>query len=113
MKYRVTVLPRAKRQLLDQALWWARNRSVEQALRWLDGFETALATLGKSPERHTTARESGAVGIKIRELHYGVGGKSTHRAVFEIRGDEVIVYAVRHLAQSDLGPGGVAADPAG
>jgi hypothetical protein len=38
----------------------------------------------------------------VRELHYGVRSKATHRAVFEIRGDEVIVYSVRHLAQRDL-----------
>jgi hypothetical protein len=40
----------------------------------------------------------------IRELHYGLRNKATHRAVFEVRNDEVIVYTVRHLAQRDLTP---------
>jgi hypothetical protein len=50
------------------------------------------------------ARESKAFGFGIRELHYGLHTKATHRAIFEIRGDEVIVYSIRHLAQRDLTP---------
>jgi plasmid stabilization system protein ParE len=100
--YRVTILPGAKRQLLEQAIWWSQNRSAEQAFRWLEGFEEALASLARNPERCAVARESGAFDVIIRQLHYGLGNKATHRAVFEIRNDEVIVYAVRHLAQRDL-----------
>lgn len=102
MTYRVTLLPRAKQQLLDQAIWWSENRSAEQALLWLDGFEAALASLAHDPERCAVAREDNSFEFVVRELHYGVRGKATHRAVFEIRGDEVIVYSVRHLAQRDL-----------
>jgi plasmid stabilization system protein ParE len=100
--YRVTILPRAKRQLLEQAGWWAKNRSAEQALRWLDGFELSLSALATNPERCAVARESEAFEVTIRELHYGLRNKSTHRAVFEIRNDEVIVHSVRHLAQQEL-----------
>jgi plasmid stabilization system protein ParE len=100
--HRVTILPRAKRQLLEQSLWWSENRSAEQALRWLEGFEQALASLTDNPERCSTARESDAFDVVIRELHYGIRNKATHRAVFEVRKDEVIVHSVRHLAQSDL-----------
>ena len=104
MTYRVTILPRAKQQLLEQALWWSENRSAEQALRWLEGFEQALASLADNPERCITARESDAFDAVIRELRYGLRHKATHRAVFEIRADEVIVLSVRHLAQRDLTP---------
>jgi len=102
--HRVTILPRAKRQLLEQALWWAEHRSAEQAFRWLDGFEHALTSLADRPERCSVARESNAFDVVLRELHYGLRNKSTHRAVFEIRQDEVIVHSVRHLAQRDLTP---------
>lgn len=37
--------------------------------------------------------------LELHELHFGLRNKPTHRAVFEIRGDEVIVHSVRHLAQ--------------
>ena len=102
MIYRVIILPRAKRQLLEQALWWSENRSAEQAFHWLEGFEQALASLAHHPERCSVARESNDFEIVIRELHYGLRNKATHRAVFEIRKDEVIVYCIRHLAQRDL-----------
>jgi plasmid stabilization system protein ParE len=102
--YRVTILPRARRQLLDQAVWWSKNRSVEQAFHWLEGFEKALSGLAQNPERLGIARESEAFEFVLRELHYGLRSKATHRAVFEIRGNEVIVYSVRHLAQRDLMP---------
>ena len=71
--YRVTILPRAERQLLEQAGWWAKNRSAEQALRWLDGFELSLAALAHESwsvvqwlERAKRSR------FVIRELHYGL-----------------------------------------
>jgi plasmid stabilization system protein ParE len=104
VSYRVTILPRAKIQLLDQALWWSQHRSTEQALRWLDGFEVALASLSERADRCGLARESAAFDSPMKELHYGVRGRATHRAVFEIRGDEVIVHSIRHLAQRDLTP---------
>jgi hypothetical protein len=81
---------------------WSENRSAEQAFYWLEGFEQSLATLAENPERCTVARESDAFDIVIRDFHYGLRNKGTHRAVFEIRGDEVIVHSVRHLAQRDL-----------
>jgi plasmid stabilization system protein ParE len=102
--YRVTILPRAKRQMLDQALWWSENRSAEQAFRWLEGLEQALASLAENPERCGVARENDAFDVVIRELHYGLRNKATHRAVFEVRGDEVLVHCIRHLAQRDLTP---------
>ena len=102
--YRVTILPRAQSQLLEQALWWSENRSADQAFDWLEGFEQALASLVNNPERCSVARESDAFDVTIRELHFGLRGKTTHRAVFEIRNTEVIVYAVRHVAQRDLTP---------
>jgi plasmid stabilization system protein ParE len=107
VKYRITILPLAKRQLLEQALWWSENHSAEQALRWLEDFERALASLTNNPERCTIARESEVFDFLVLELHYGVRGKATHRAVFEVRGDEVIVYTVRHLAQRDLKTGDI------
>ena len=82
--YGVTILPRAKRQLLEQALWWSENRSAEQAYRWLDGFERALESLANHPERCSASREDDAFDVMIRELHFGLGNKATHRAVFEI-----------------------------
>ncbi len=110
MIYRVSIVPRARRQLLDAALWWSDNRSTEQAVRWLDGFDVALRTLANDPERFPLATESTAYPVLIRQLLYGLGRMKTHRALFEIRGDEVIVHAVRQLAQADLADDELAID---
>jgi hypothetical protein len=40
-------------------------------------------------------------------MHYGVGSRPTHRAVFTIADDFVLVLAVRHGAQDQLRPGGL------
>ena len=105
MTYRVTIVSAAKQQMTRQALWWSENRSAEQAARWLAGLDTALQSLEAHPERCSLARESNAFDIDLCELRYGLGDKPTHRAIFEIRGDEVIVYAIRHVAQRDIEPG--------
>ncbi len=104
MNYEVQLLPRAKLQLYDAALWWAEHRSTEQAVQWLDGLEAALRGLANAPERWPLASENGIVPFEIRELTYGLGQRKTHRAVFEIRHHKVIVYAIRHLAHDTLGP---------
>lgn len=104
MNYQVFITSRARQQLTESALWWAEHRDLEQAVRWLDGFETAIARLQSKPERHSLARENDFYDLPypVRQLVYGVGKKPTHRAVFEIRNDIVYVIAVRHLAQDDI-----------
>ena len=104
MTYAVKLVPRAKIQLCNSALWWAEHRSAEQAVRWLEGFEAALQLLSHNPERWPLASEDDAVPFEIREMTYGLGRHKTHRAVFEIRQHEVVVYAIRHLAQDTLNP---------
>lgn len=104
MTYRVVMLPRAKRQLYESALWWSEHRSAEQAARWMEGFEEALSTLQEDPERFALAPEDDAFSFIVRQLLYGLGRKKTHRAVFEVRDDQVLVHAIRHLAQADLSP---------
>jgi hypothetical protein len=72
-------------------------------------FEAAIAGLAESPETHSIAREDELYDFPftVRQLLYGVGRKSTHRAVFEIRDDTVYVHAIRHLAQDDVIPGNI------
>ena len=102
MTYEVRLQPRAKLQLYKAALWWAENRSTEQAVRWLEGFEAALQLLAHNPERWPLCPERDSAPCEIRQLTYGLGRTKTHRAVFAIRQDKVVVYAIRHLAQDVL-----------
>lgn len=102
MNYRVIVSPNARQELYDDALWWAEHRDVDEALRWLDGFEKALLKLDQNPDQHPLARENGEFPFDLRQMLYGLSRKPTHRAVFEIRGQDVIVHGIRHLARRDL-----------
>ena len=102
MTRRVELLPRAKHQLYAAARWWAEHRSVEQAARWLTGMELAITSLGADAERFPLAAEATVVGVPIREVHFGISGRPTHRVVFEVEDDRVLIYAIRHLAQRDL-----------
>jgi hypothetical protein len=102
--YRVIVTPKARIELYNDAIWWAENRSADQAARWLDGFEQAIDSLAKDAAKYPLARENDEFAIELRQMPYGVGKRPTHRAVFEIHGREVIVHGIRHLARRDLTP---------
>ncbi|MBI2825645.1 MAG: type II toxin-antitoxin system RelE/ParE family toxin [Planctomycetia bacterium] len=84
--------------------WWSKNRSAEQAVRWYNAFADAIRSLSQNPERCALSFESVAFRFEIRDLVFGVGKRPTHRAVFSIRGNMVVVVAVRHLAQKELQP---------
>ena len=102
MSYQVQLTPQARIELCNSALWWAEHRSSEEAVRWLTGFEAALSLLSENPERWPMAQENGLVPVEIRAMLFGVRRRKTHRAVFQIRQDRVVVHAVRHLAQDAL-----------
>jgi len=106
MSRRVIVLPRAESQLLEAAVWWSENRSPEQALRWLDGFEAAIASLETDTRRLTIAPEDALLGFTftIRQLAYGLGSSPTHSAIVELRESVVYIHAIRHLAQDEMSP---------
>ena len=104
MIYRVRVVSKAQLELYNSAIWWADHRDLEQAICWLDGFEDAIKTLSREPERHALALENDAFDQTLRQLLYELSKKPAHRAVFEVHADEVVVHAIRHLAQRELLP---------
>jgi len=104
LSYRVHLSSKAELQLANAALWWTEHRSADQAARWFAGFRAAIDSLAENPQHHPVAREAQLFDFTLRQLLYGLGNKPTHRALFEIHGDMVRVYAIRHLAQRDLRP---------
>ena len=100
----VIITPEAERQLLENAEWWAENRSVAQAERWYDGFVSALERLGEHPEECSLARENHRFPYELRELHFGIGSHPTHRALYVIRPEGVFVVSIRHTSQQDVTP---------
>lgn len=102
MRYRVRISDRAKVQLFEAAEWWANHRSLSEAADWLVGFESLIEGLGVDPDRHPLAPEAARYGTELRQIHYGLSRKKTHRAIFEVRANEVLIHAIRHLAQDDV-----------
>jgi len=98
----VLLTERAQRDLDQSYDWWAENRSLGQANRWYSGFMQALLALEHEPERFPLAPESEHFPIEVRQLNYGLGSKPTHRALYTVRTDRVVIVRVRHLAQEPL-----------
>ena len=104
MNYTVIMTERAARDIEDAADWWARERSAEQASRWYQGIRAAIDGLARSPEARPVAAERDLFPYEIRELHYGLGAKPTHRVIFTMVRQTVLVLAVRHTARRPLRP---------
>ena len=104
MSLRVVVTEQAEREMQSAFDWWTEHRSKLQADRWYVGLSKAIVELAENPERHGRSRESDRFSFEIRDLLFAIGRRPTHRAVFTIRGDEVVVLTVRHVAQQDLSP---------
>lgn len=102
MKFSVSVTPKARIEFYNDARWWAENRSLDQATRWLDGLEQAIKLLADTADSYPLARENDDFPFDLRQMNYGIGSKPTHRAVFEIRDEKVIVHGIRHLARREL-----------
>jgi plasmid stabilization system protein ParE len=104
MTYRIVLSEQASCELDAAADWWAEHRNREQARRWYAGFSDKLWTLCQHPDRLSLADENDDFPYTIRELHYGLSSRPTHRAVFTVVGDNVLVLTVRHAAQGRITP---------
>lgn len=92
----------AKHDIQSAYDWWASNRSREQAIRWYKGIYSAIESLSDMPDRCSLATESELFEHGIRQLLFGVGRRRTHRILFGIDHDVVVVFRVRHTSQDAL-----------
>ena len=102
MKYRVIITKSAERDIRQAVIWWRDNRSADQAERWYEKIHPAIATLAEHPERCPISPETELLPTGLRQLHFGLSRKTTHRIIFTIDGGTVTVLRVRHVAQRDL-----------
>lgn len=99
MPYKVIFRAEARDEALDAADYLAEHGSPEIALRWYEGLEAAIASLAEMPARCGYARENEAFAkVELRQMVF-----KSHWLVFTIRGDEVHVLHVRHVARTNLG----------
>jgi len=100
----VGITDQAREQLEAAFHWWRENRSESQAVKWYNLFLDAIESIKNNPEKYPLSPENKSFPFEIRELRFGVGRHKTHRAVFTIRPDMVLVIAVRHMAQQAICP---------
>jgi plasmid stabilization system protein ParE len=103
MTYQVLITWSAERDIREAVAWWRDNRSAAQAERWYEKIMPAIATLAENPYRCPIAPETDLLPTGLRQLHFGLSRKVTHRIVFTIIGSEVQVLRVWHVARQDLG----------
>jgi plasmid stabilization system protein ParE len=104
--YTLVVLPEADDAIARIAAWWGEHRSIEQSDRWIEGIYDAIESLRQNPLRCPIALENDPTlfPAEIRELHSGLSSHPTHRVLFTVRPEEVIVLTVRHAAQDGVQP---------
>ncbi|MCA9270903.1 MAG: type II toxin-antitoxin system RelE/ParE family toxin [Planctomycetales bacterium] len=104
MSLPVIVADEARSNIIETAAWWSAHRSPLQALRWYEGIIDAIKSLAKNAHGRPLARENAKSDHELRELHFGLGSRPTHRVIFVIDSDAVRVLSVRHVAQEDWQP---------
>jgi plasmid stabilization system protein ParE len=102
VSFRIELTRRAAQEIEEQYHWLA-ERSQSAADRWRDSLLAAVNSLAKDPERCPEAPEAEWYGERLRQyLHRK--RRRTHRILFDIRGDVVIILRVRHSAQDLIRP---------
>lgn len=103
MKYRVVLTTRARNDF-DAAYNWYRKQSSTVAERWYVGLRDSIRRLNQNPDRFPLADENDTFPYPLREMLYGLGRKKTHRVLFVVRPNAVVIYAIRHVAQERFNP---------
>lgn len=90
MKYRVTIVATAEKDLLDIHHHVELNDSPGRADDLLDKLEAATAALSSFPERGHVPPELERIGIgEYREIHY-----KPYRIIYAVHGQTVVVHCV-------------------
>lgn len=82
--------------------WWSKNRSVEQSECWYRQLVTAFDQINTNPDHSLLAGENYKYPFELRQANFGLSGKRTHRILFTIRPDMILVLRVLHLARDAL-----------
>ncbi|HBE67547.1 MAG TPA: hypothetical protein DDW52_05290 [Planctomycetaceae bacterium] len=62
----------------------------------------ALDTITSNSESFPLARESEELPLQVRQMLYGAGKRKTHRILFAVRPDRIVVHRIRHVAQGGI-----------
>jgi plasmid stabilization system protein ParE len=97
MTYRVRISPTALQEAEAIYAWIATN-SPENAATWFNALFDVIQSLETMPFRCSLAPESDILGEEIRQYIY----RKNYRILFNVEGEVVRIYHIRHVAQQFL-----------
>ena len=101
MKREVFLTKTAKQQMNAAADWYAeQNPSV--AATWFNGLLARVNSVDDNPLQYALARESEFLPVELRQMLYGSGKRTTHRILFVIREQTIVIYQIRHVGMRDV-----------
>ena len=99
MNYQVVVTESAAREL-DEAYDWLASQT-DFAPAWYNGLLDAVLALKNMPARWPLCRDAEEGDRVTRQCVYG-DKRNAYLIIFEIRGENVFVWHIRHAARDDL-----------
>ncbi len=106
MSYHVRLTRDAEADL-EERITSLAERSPEAAQRLNDRFEKALFRLRDFPLSCGLAHEIPRFAEELRHLLFGIHPRRLYRALFTVRGDEVVILAIRAPGEKPVRPGDV------
>ncbi len=103
MSFRVRLTRNAEADF-EQRLTTVAERSPEAAQRLNNRFEKALLRLRDFPLSCGLAYENPSFSEELRHLLFGIHPKREYRALFVVRGDEVVILAIRAPGEKPISP---------
>ncbi len=107
MSFRVRLTDDARANL-EERLNSLGERSPEAALRLNEEFTKALFRLRDFPFSCGLAHENPRFAEELRHLLFGIHPKRRYRALFTVRGSEVVILAIRAPGERPVKPDEIA-----
>ncbi len=99
---RDVVLTETAQQQMNAAADWYAEQNPSVAAKWFNGLIHRLNALAENPEQYSVGRESEFLPVELRQMLYGSGKRITHRILFVIREQRIVVYQIRHVSMQDI-----------
>ena len=104
MSFVVRITDQAEADIDRNAIWWADNHSVEQAITWIQTIRQQLKASVHHAGTVFDCAENDLVSYEIRQCSVGLGSRGGYRAIYTIVDDRVVVLTVRRGAEHALRP---------
>ena len=102
MSFRVEFETEARRDIEKESRYLRREVGARAENRWRSQVDRFLIQLETDPHRYARAEEADDLQRDLRELIIGKKRGTTHRVLFTIRGNLVVVHRIRQAAQDRL-----------